>query len=132
MKAILPLVLVIVILLVGGCGLFQPKNEIITKPELNTGKDISQAQKTIAKSKKEITSATEDITKETQTIKDEATATKLLLPPKGIKICDVKKCRSIWLKENSMFLVLNIPKFTFPPFWNMSSSTKLFHFLLLP
>jgi len=78
MKAILPIVLAI-ILLCGGCDMFQSR-KVTTKPELNTGKDISQAQKTIEESSKEITSATKDITKETQIIKDEATATKGKLP----------------------------------------------------
>lgn len=79
MKTILPFVLAI-ILLCGGCDMFKSNNEITTIPELNTGKDITQAQKTIEESSKEITSATEDITKETQIIKDEATATKGKLP----------------------------------------------------
>jgi len=78
MKAILPILLVIVLLLFGGgCGKSQ---QTTSDPALNTGKDITQAQATIKESSKEITSATEDITKETQIIKDETTATKGKLP----------------------------------------------------
>jgi len=74
MKACLLSTSLLIVLLCGGCNLF--KRPPTTIPELNTIKDIFQAQKTIEKSTTEIKAATSDIIKETQSIKNETNKTK--------------------------------------------------------
>lgn len=79
MKARLPIIIAM-ILLVGGCSLFQKKDDT-TMPELNTGKDVAQAQSIVEKSTKEIGKATQDIAEETQAIKKETDKTRVKIPP---------------------------------------------------
>ena len=76
---VLPIVLAI-LLLCGGCSLFQQKDPTPALPEMNTGEDVGEAKSIIANSTKEIKGATSEITTATQTIKDETSETKGKIP----------------------------------------------------
>jgi len=78
MKFYLPIILII--LLFGGCDMFKHKEKITNIPELNTKKDISQAQIIIEQSIKDIEIATVDIDKETQNIKQQTSQASNTIP----------------------------------------------------
>ena len=73
------LILIAIMLLCGGCDLFQQNSET-TIPEFNTGEDVAQAQSIVEKSTKEIKNATGDISEETQAIKKEIDQIKGKIP----------------------------------------------------
>ncbi len=83
------LIMIILMLMCGGCNLFQQKPNVTTLPEMNTGKDVAQAQSIVEKSTKEIKDATIDISKETIAIKKEIDQTKAIIPAELKKGIDV-------------------------------------------